>query len=497
MPHDVCLLFLHHKSDDLTRHNLASIRHHNPDVPVVPIHCRDGNPCDPLPDSIEVPCTFKRGANWQSADAIIYEWFRGPHVVQAERYIVLEWDTHATQHVRECYKDVWDKDAAGVNVMLRGRDSYSWFDTQTQFLPRDWWPHVAALSPLCGVMLSHRALADLAAEPLVDGVYCEVRIGTMLHWCGYPLTSLAERGRTLEWIPSSQSRVIDPVPGIYHPVRTLSPQQLSEPPSSASVCVLPYYGEFGWMVARHVRWVHQLVCSHKVVCCRRGEEYLYPTADAYHYDWPEALPDAERCEDGEGDDTIVRASLRTLYPNHLLIRPHYPNPWAWDHAASVKFVPVVPHELPPVDVALCPRRRNHGTEKNWPHWMAVADAIRAAGFTVGLVGQEATSYAETPADVRAWQHPDGETAGTVDLLTHSSIYVGGDTGVSHLCALADVPTILFAPPHHYHGWSFTGHMRRANRAHFDQLGETAWSNPSEVVGAVLDYMTAKKYKKVS
>jgi hypothetical protein len=483
---ELCVLFLHHASDDTTRHNLATIRHHNPDAIVVPIHCRDGRPCDPVPGSVEVPLTFGRGRNWENADLVYLEWFRSSSRVDAAHYVFFEWDTHCTTSVREHYADVWDADVVGVTTPLHRRDQWGWFKG-VQFLPREWQPHAAAIAPLCGWMLSRRAIEALAAEPVVEGVFCELRAGTLCHWCGFELVPLPKsKNETMICIPKDESRWINPArPAIYHPVRTLTPAQLSSPPSSAAVVVLPYYGEFGWMVARHVRWVHQLEVAHKVVACRRGEEPLYPTADEFFYDWPEALPDWQRQEDGHGDDTEVRAMARERYPHHLLIRPHYPNPWAWDHAASVKFRPSVRAQLPAVDVALCPRRRDHGTEKNWPHWTAVASAIRAAGFTVGLVGQEATSYTETPSDTRAWNHTDGATAGTIDLLNHCRVYLGGDTGVSHLAALADVPTILFAPPHHLHGWTFIDFMKRATTAPFEVLPGSAWSDPALVIDATL------------
>lgn len=42
-----------------------------------------------------------------------------------------------------------------------------------------------------------------------------------------------------------------------------------------------------------------------------------------------------------------------------------------------------------------------------------------------------------------WSKPGGPTAGTVDLLRQCRLYVGSDTGVSHLAAMLDTPMIAF------------------------------------------------------
>lgn len=490
--HDVCVLFFHHKSDDTTRHNLATIRHHNPDVPVIPVFCRDGGPCDPLPGAVEVRRTDGTN-NWFGSDAVFLEWFRSNRV-EAERYIWCEWDTHCTGSIRDFYSDVWQADIAAANTLYPGQDDWDWFHSSTEHMTADWVPYMAGVSPLCGVMLSRRAIEAMAAEPLPHGVFCETRLATLAHWCGFPLTKLPEhRGKMIEY-QHRGSRTIGTTPGLYHPVRQLTRQQLADPPASASVVVLPHFGEFGWLVARHVRWVEQLQSQHKVVCCRPGEECLFPSASGFVHDWPEGIPDSQRCEDGSGDDDACRKLLRERYPSHLLVRPEYPNPWAWDHSA-IRIDPQVQHVLAGVDVVLCPRHRDHGVTMNWQHWSRVATELRAAGYSVGLVGRRDASDAEVPCDAMAWHHPGGATAGTIDLLTHCKLYVATDTGVSHLATMLGVPTLLVNHPVEVNRWTQVDLLRRSTSGPFDVLPVSAWTDPAQVVAAALAKLPAPRARR--
>jgi hypothetical protein len=473
---DCVILFTHHKNDEVTCQNLESIQRHNPDVPIIPLWCDDGGPAcasyraNPLPNAVEVR-RVASGSNWANLDLVILEWFNSPARVEAQRYIVLEYDTYASVGVRSFYRSVWNADAAAADTVLRGRDDWVYWH-ELNNLPNDWVPHAVAVSPMSGLMLSRRALVEVSKLPMC-GAYCELRLGTMIHWAGFPIAVLPGGGSMTY---RSDSRPVDPEePAIYHPVRNLT-----------NAVVMPYYGEFGWMICRHVRWVHELNAQNIVVCCRRGEECLYPHATEFFYDWPEGIPDSHRCEDGSGDDIRTRAILADRFPHHAILKGDYPNPWAWGHLET-KFMPSVKSVLPNIDVAVCPRYREHGKEKNWTHWTEVVQSLRAAGLTVGLVGRPETSV-DVEADARAWDHPDGSTAGTVDLLGKCRIYLGGDTGVSHLAAMMDTPTIMFSPPNHYHWWSYKELIKGANKGTMIELPESAWTNPEAVWGAVFAHL---------
>ena len=257
-----------------------------------------------------------------------------------------------------------------------------------------------------------------------------------------------------------------------------------------SAILLPYVGEFGWMIQEHVRWAHAYQAASKRIWCQAGQECLFPSATAFFTDWSNPIPEDRRCWSTDWYDRgardrfydQLRPRLQLLFPNEEIITPQYGCRWHMSDAAEFKFRPQVRGVLPAVDVAIGPRMREFDAGRNWPHWQAFAKLLRASGIVVGVVGAPATS-SSVEADVRAWQHPDGIDAGCIDVLSHCKLYVGVDSGVSHLAALVDAPTLLierdnpddgageadiFAPVVGDTG--FDGHTRRPIRQHTAAIG---------------------------
>ena len=220
---DCCILFLHHRDDEVTRHHLHVLRQMNP-YPVVAI-CRGSNSrVDGAVDVFRFDDSRLGEDVWSSADATLCTWFRN-RGLDARRYIVFEWDTLATLPVREVYDEVWSLDVAAANVFRWPKDAeWNWFQ-QRDRLPMELREAAVGLMPFCGLMLSHRALAALAAFPFPPDVYCELRAGTILNSLGYTLGMLPEHLRqTISWHPQF-IRVARSVPGVYHPVKSLSAMQ--------------------------------------------------------------------------------------------------------------------------------------------------------------------------------------------------------------------------------------------------------------------------------
>jgi hypothetical protein len=256
------------------------------------------------------------------------------------------------------------------------------------------------------------------------------------------------------------------------------------------VVYLPHYGEFGFLIMNHLRAVHQDEAGIKIVCCERGTECLFPSATGFFHDYP-ALRDEHRggdtsdwkWKDCEESDSRLQQILPQSYPGHEIVRLKYESPWSVSH--SIKFCPKVAAELPSVDVVLGVRKRAFCPEKNWQHWEQLADALQSVGLTVGLVGTQETSC-DIRADARSWDHSQGATAGTVDLLNHCRLYVGTDTGTSHLAALMDVPQLTFRFVGQVQGNDdFLPMMERTNRRYFRRLEDAVWQRPDEVLGAVI------------
>lgn len=252
---------------------------------------------------------------------------------------------------------------------------------------------------------------------------------------------------------------------------------------------MPFWGEFGWEVLRHVRFIHAHPAQKKVVCCERGKECLYPSATSYHLvDNP--IPDNNRTNDGayhhQPEYAERRASLlealMTQYQGHQVMdRPPYDCPW---HTSDlIRPTLTAKAQLVDVDVAVAARQRHFASEKNWRHWADVIAALRSCGLSVGLTGSPDTT-SELEADVKAWDHDGGATAGTVDLLTHCRIFLGTDTGSAHLAALMQTPMIVFRKELAGNP-NYTGIMERANKRFCRVLPELAWDWPELVIGAAM------------
>ena len=74
---------------------------------------------------------------------------------------------------------------------------------------------------------------------------------------------------------------------------TREQSRLTEEPFN-QVVILPHYGEYGHFLMTHVRVVHQVKARVKVVCCRPGEELLFPSASDFYYEWNSIFVDKER-----------------------------------------------------------------------------------------------------------------------------------------------------------------------------------------------------------
>ena len=123
---ECCILFVHHRDDEVTRRHLRSLRDLNP-YPVVAA-CNAAEEC--VEGALDVAKLSDEGASepkWEGPDTILYRWFRHGGL-RARRYVVLEWDNHATTPVDDFYSEVWDVDAAAANVMrIENEADRHWF----------------------------------------------------------------------------------------------------------------------------------------------------------------------------------------------------------------------------------------------------------------------------------------------------------------------------------------------------------------------------------
>jgi hypothetical protein len=243
------------------------------------------------------------------------------------------------------------------------------------------------------------------------------------------------------------------------------------------------------LILKHCRHIHKGKAAEKVVCCEPGLECLFPSATSYFYSYKNPIADKDRCSDGSYSkgqrlaryNEELRKQLIKLYPDHTIDPLNYDCPW---HTSdSVKFMPKVPHILPAVNVTIGTRKRNFVPEKNFLYWDYIISNLKANGLTIGLIGAKDTSF-DISADAKSWDHPNGPTFGTVDLLANCSWFIGTDSAMGHLSALMDVNSIIFREVAHGNP-DLTGIMARANNGLHVKLPDVIWHDKKKILSTIM------------
>jgi hypothetical protein len=224
----LCVLFLHHMDNDLTRYHAELISQYNPMATLVPLTFRGG--IDGAICPVEVPSGFNQ---WKNSDLLIYYWFRSKDYVAAERYLIIEYDTLCATSFEEFYAGVWDEPvAAAIAYTHQQQPAWRWFceiRDQTPYQNK-----LAGLSPLSGILFSRAALAaisELAKDPLYASLYCECRIGTLARTSGYnPVRIRPDIAKYISWQRRNPTS-----PGIWHSVKTRIDLQYLKPEAPRSV----------------------------------------------------------------------------------------------------------------------------------------------------------------------------------------------------------------------------------------------------------------------
>lgn len=178
------------------------------------------------------------------------------------------------------------------------------------------------------------------------------------------------------------------------------------------VNTLPLYdGEFGWKIMRHVPQAMTLCLREPtVVEIEEGEEALYPAAEAWIVK-PRDKPDIER-------------HVRPADLNVDLTR-FVPHPYREQDVSC--------------DIVVCPRKREYGSEKNWPHWVRLTSMLRIQGANVFAGGAPDSSY-DVPCHL-AWEHHRFLDA-TIEAMLSARLVIATDAGLAHLAVLCGRPLLL-------------------------------------------------------
>jgi len=150
--------------------------------------------------------------------------------------------------------------------------------------------------------------------------------------------------------------------------------------------------------------------------------------------------------------------------------------------------------IPRVNLPASPRRGNNtvaihpgsgGSEKNWPlaRFRQLADRLAADGmqvtWIVGPAETESPEFADLVRDENCQASP--RLADLAVMLSEARLYIGNDSGITHLSAAVGVPTVALFGPSDAAVWA----PRGANvRTIISPTGRMDDIDPAEVAAAV-------------
>lgn len=215
---EAVVLFLHHRADATTHHHYELLKRHNP-FPIIPAFCNDGGTVIPLLNSVEITKSYQRGRNWHNGDWILHQWFNSPAMIEAKRYIYIEWDCCVDLPLADWYGDLWNSDAVG-SVIEQLPSRWFWFESQYDYLPYEWQKFARGIVPLNGTLLSQHAMQTFGAMQLPEAINAELRLATALAFSGIKLEPMpAQKAIKNVYLPFGRS--LQPQTGSFtHPVKT-------------------------------------------------------------------------------------------------------------------------------------------------------------------------------------------------------------------------------------------------------------------------------------
>jgi hypothetical protein len=199
---DCCILFIYHRTNEVTRRHLELAKEHNPDIPIIPLSDVE----DGFPGTIKATGRWKIFHPWKHVD---YNWYEN-HRIEAERYIIFEWDCLCNTSVRSFYEPVWDCDLA-VSKISTMNDGWWWFKEYERVKPLT----PCGAIPIAGSLISKRLLDKISEGPVLQNVFCELRLGSLA--VGYNAKiGLMPCGDNM-LLARSEDECVNP--GVYHPVK--------------------------------------------------------------------------------------------------------------------------------------------------------------------------------------------------------------------------------------------------------------------------------------
>jgi hypothetical protein len=251
---------------------------------------------------------------------------------------------------------------------------------------------------------------------------------------------------------------------------------------------LPFLGEIGWLVMWFMRLVHFSEASRKIVCCRRGQECLFPAADEFFYDWVDPVDDATRSGSdrnrrdwphilGRFPGAVPVASGNLQFDEELVpVRPGFR-------------IPIRPYQVRGLkaDVCIGTRNRKFCPDKNYPHWPQIARTLQSCGLTFAVIGSRESSI---PLDGMACMSGDfGDFDAAIELLQNCRLFIGTDSGGAHLASAANgCPLVVQEVPEEIariKGRCFIPRMAATTDHPVIHLPAATWHQPAELLSRAL------------
>ncbi len=279
--------------------------------------------------------------------------------------------------------------------------------------------------------------------------------------------------------------------------------KLMEEGSKHPTVFLPNYGEFGSTIHKLIKMVYFYDCPEKIICCKKGEEAYYPNASGFCYDWQDFVEERHKW----GFFTKKKLAGSEKYKEYQKLfnkdfsnikqifgeKYNYIQLWMFniDHIFNKHSHRFVFDLLPKIknniyaDVIISPRDRKSREENNFQRWEKIIKELNCNGYSVGCVGSKNQSMRIENSSVNSWDYEDNANA-VIELLSNCKLYLGLDTGVSHLASFMSVPMIVFSHSNQKH--YFTYFMRDINKNYFLDLGKNA-KNDDIIVESVLKFLS--------
>lgn len=267
------------------------------------------------------------------------------------------------------------------------------------------------------------------------------------------------------------------------------------------IVLLPNYGEFGCVPVYLMKMFEHIKAPEKIVCCKKGEEVYYPSATGYFYDWKDFVDEPYKW--GAFTKKSKAGGLYRVYQKQLgddcthitnTLGEKYEYIHAWkinkDQTNTIPFQHLFKVDLDSrykkgfdLDVIISPRKRGDRSENNYDQWEYIAEQLIEKGYSVGAVGTQEQSQV-IKGVVNSWDQPNNFD-NIIEMIKNCKLYLGLDTGVSHLASLLHVSMIVFS--HSNQRYYLTHFMEQNNINYFKDLGKKV-KDPNIIINKAVEFL---------